>query len=250
MPDMSAVTRAVDEELPALARSVIRAYLDLDDPGNRTFLQSPDDRGQHQVQWHQWGIITHTREFLRQFDTEIACYLREWGLESAVNEVVDRRIDGATRRELLRVSILLHDIGKYAVRFADKRGFHFTHHELRSGEIIRTRLRLERYGLTERQVEYIATTAEDHFVLGLLRKRAREQGTYNVEFTKGPRFRELALEIKAEHPEDFVEIGVLFLGDSLAKAHPATGPERAVSQYQVNVAVARRYLTVVLGTAE
>ena len=251
MPDMTAVMRAVDDELPGIARLVIESHLDLSDPRNEMFLRNPDDRSQHQAQWHQWGIISHTREFLRQFDADVRCYLRAWGVLAQVDELLDQRIDGATKRDLLRISILLHDIGKFAARFVGRRGeFHFTHHERLSGEIIRSQLNLPRFGLTPAQVAYVATTAEDHFVLGLVRKRAREQGAYDVEFARGRRFRELALQIKTEHPDDYVEIGVLFLGDSLAKANPESGPELAVGQYDVNIAVAHQYLALVLGGAE
>jgi hypothetical protein len=101
--------------------------------------------------------------------------------------------------------------------------------------------------LTPAQVEYIARTAEDHFVLALIRKRAREEGAYDAAFVDSPSFAETAQRIETEHPEDFVEIGILFLGDSLAKADPPHGPEPALSQYDVNILVSRRYLEVVLG---
>ena len=45
---------------------------------------------------------------------------------------------------------------------------------------------------------------------------------------------------------DKVEIGVLFLGDSLAKVHPTEGPDHALEQSPINVEVARAYLTLVL----
>jgi len=250
MPDMSAITRAIDDDLPAMARSVIEAHLDLADPRNAAFLREPDDRNQHQVQWHQWGIISHTRKFLRHFDTEVQCYLRSWGLCAPVERVLDVPIDGATKRQLLRISILLHDIGKFGARFSGTRGFHFTHHERLSGEIIRSELHLARFGLTPAQIEYVARAAEDHFVLGLVRKRAREERIYDPEFTQSERFRRLAMQIKEEHPDDYVEIGLLFLGDSLAKTDPVTGPELAVSQYEVNVAVAHGYLDTVLKDRE
>ncbi len=246
MADLVTATREIDLALPDMAREIIRTHLDLDDPANRTFLRDPDGRDQHQTHWHQWGIITHTRVFLRQFDTDVPAYLHAWELWEPVNAVLATGIDGASRWELLRISILLHDLGKFAARTRGKNSFHFMRHETLSGKVIREQLALERFGLTRDQIEYVAHSAEDHFVLGLIRKRAREEGNFDPSFIQSERFRALAADIKRSHPEDYVEIGVLFLGDSLAKTDPRGGPELAVSQYEINIAVARRYLEEVL----
>jgi hypothetical protein len=245
---MAGRIKAIDDRLEDMARAVIRGHLDLSCPQNASFLATPDAREQHQTQWHQWGILTHTRMFLRHFDEDIPRYLREWGIYAMVEEVLCRCIDDATRWDLLRAAILLHDIGKFSARTRGHTRFHFSHHEEQSGDIIRNELDLPRMGFTEAQTEYIARTAQDHFVLGILRKAARERGEYDEQFAQTPHFRTLSLQIKEAHPDDYVEIGVLFLGDSLAKVDPISGPERAVSQYDVNVAVAREYLRIVLDT--
>jgi hypothetical protein len=238
--------QAIDDQLEDIARGVIRRHLDLTNPENASFLATPDSREQHQTQWHQWGILTHTRTFLRHYDEDIPRCLREWGLYAKVDEVLSRCIDGARRWDLLRAAILLHDIGKFSARTRGRARFHFSHHEEQSGDIILAELDLPSLGFTESQTEYIAKTARDHFVLGILRKASRERGEYDEGFVRSPHFRTLSLEIKAAHTDDYVEIGVLFLGDSLAKVDPVSGPERAVSQYDVNVAVAREYLRIVL----
>jgi hypothetical protein len=150
----------------------------------------------------------------------------------------------------LPVGILLHDIGKFGARFRGRSRFHFTGHEKLSGSIIREELHLEDYGLTPAQAEYVARVAEDHFVLGLMRRGARDLGGYDESFAQSSEFRTIALRIKKDHPDDFIEIGVLFLGDSLAKADPQTGPPDAVDQYDVNIEVARAYLQTVLGDGD
>lgn len=244
--DIRAAERTLDADLVEIARDVIRRHLDPDDPETAAFLRAPDGRDQHQTNWHQWGIITHSRVFLQHFTGDVERYLRSWGLWQSVDAFLQRPIDGVARWDLLRLTILLHDIGKFGARTRGKQRFHFTGHEKLSGTIIRHEIELTRFGLTARQIEYVALTAEDHFVLGLLRKRAREQGTYDESFTERPEFGVLCREIKREHPQDFVEIGVLFLGDSLAKANPESGPPAAVGQYGVNITVARRYLEVAL----
>jgi HD domain len=248
-PDLAARIQAIDDRLEDMARSVIRGHLDLSHPENASFLASPDAREQHQTQWHQWGILTHTRVFLQHYDADIPRYLQAWDIYNEVDEVLRDCIDGATRWDLLRASILLHDIGKFSARTRGRDRFHFAHHEDQSGDIIRDELDLPGLGFTQAQTEYIARTARDHFVLGTMRKAARERGEYDEDFPHTPLFRSLSLRIKERHPDDFVEIGVLFLGDSLAKVDPSSGPARAVSQYDINVVVAREYLRIVLDTA-
>ena len=245
-PELAARIQAIDDRLEDIARAVIREHLDVSRSDNASFLASPDAREQHQTQWHQWGILTHTRRFLHHYDVDIPHYLREWGVEAEVGAVLRERIDGAARGDLLRASILLHDIGKFGARRPGRGRFHFAGHEDLSGEIIRTELDLPKMGFTPAQTEYIARTAQDHFVLGIIRKAARERGEYDEDFARSSRFRTLSAGIKASHPDDYVEIGVLFLGDSIAKVDPESGPERAVSQYKVNIAVAREYLRAVL----
>lgn len=248
MPDIEVATHAIDRELAAMAQGVIRSHLDLGDEANRRFLEDPDGRDQHQTRWHQWGILTHTRIFLRHVDTTIPQCLREWGLWDSVNEALHDPIDRVSKWQLLHISILLHDIGKFAARTRGPTRFHFTRHEDLSGSIIRRELDLGRFGLTRAQIEYIAETAEDHFVLGLVRKRAREVNSYDCAYTLSESFAETCRIVKTQHPNDFVEIGVLFLGDSLAKANPGEGPVDALSQHETNILVARRYLEQVLET--
>jgi hypothetical protein len=244
--DVSGAARAIDHALPRIARDVINRHLDLDDSANQAFLAHPDGRDQHKMLWHQWGILTHTRVFLQSLDTTVEELLREWDLWEPVHQVLARDVDGVSRRDLLKVSILLHDIGKFAARRSGRRGFHFAGHEAWSGEIIRHEIDLSVYGLTARQIEYVARTAEDHFVLGLVRRDARETGSFDLSFPSTSRFREMALGIKSEHPDDHVEIGVLFLGDSLSKAEAGSGLDRALDQNPINLAVARAYLEIVL----
>ncbi len=248
MSDLAATTQAIDRDLPALARVAIRRHLDLSVPENEAFLRDPDNREHHQTQWHQWGILTHSRMFLRDLETRVPCYLGDWGLRDPIDDHLRQQVDGAPKWELLRIVALLHDIGKFAARKRGRQRFHFAGHENLSRQMILCDLDLARFGLTRAQIDYVARCAGDHFVLGIVRKRAREQGSYDQEFIASTAFTALARQIRREHPDDFVEIGVLFLGDSLAKVEPPNGPSVALTQYDLNIAVAQRYLTLVLST--
>src|SRR5437764_1257474 len=105
--DIRAVERELDSELPALARQVISRYQDSREPETRAFLERPDGREQHQTSWHQWGIITHTRVFLRHFEQDIPRYLRDWEMWEEVDGVLRQTVEGVSRWDLLRLAILL-----------------------------------------------------------------------------------------------------------------------------------------------
>lgn len=246
MTDVDRVAAEIDRALPDLARRVIAAHLDLSNPHNAAFYEHPDAREHHQMNWHQWGIISHTRILLQHFESTLPPLLEEWGLRQAVDRILQAPIDGVSKWSLLRVSILLHDIGKFAARRRGRNRFHFSGHERMSGRIVRTEIDLSARGLSDAQAEYVAVTAEDHFVLGEIRRRMRDLGEYDMSWVCGPAFAREAAAIRVAHPDDAVEIGVLFLGDSLAKANPGEGPEAALSQYDLNLAVARRYLEITL----
>jgi hypothetical protein len=244
--DISKIVEDVEEQLPAFARDVIRTHLDTAETYNRTFLDHPDQLDQHQMQWHQWGILTHTRVFLRLYESTVPDRLKSWGLWEQTRAWLARTVDDVERWYLLKIATLLHDIGKFGSRTVGSGGFHFAGHEKLSGEIIRNELHLERFGLSPDQVAYVALAAQDHFVLALARKNARQLGRFTLDFPRSKEFREFARNTQASHPEDYVEIGVLFLGDSMAKADPHEGPEKAVAQNPINEAVARAYLEIVL----
>src|SRR5579884_2539397 len=151
VPDIPTITRGIDADLPLLARSVIERHLDLTEPTNQRFLEDPDGLDQHQTQWHQWGIITHTRVFLHALDTQVPAYLETWELWTEVRRCLCQPIDGASRWDLLHISVLLHDIGKFAARRVGRGRFHFAGHERLSGAIIRSDLGLKKRGLSAAQ---------------------------------------------------------------------------------------------------
>ncbi|MGH2447044.1 MAG: hypothetical protein ACRDFS_00340 [Chloroflexota bacterium] len=244
---VDAILQELDRRLPEMARDVIRRHLDVSQAQNIDFAKHPDSREHHQTRWHQWGIISHTRVFLRDFEVRVPEYLESWGLWEPVRHVLEVHIDGVSKLNLLRIAILLHDLGKFGARTRGKERFHFSGHEKLSGQIVTDELDLAELGLTADQISYIGLAARDHFVLGTLRQNARSEGQFDAGFLASDRFEQLALEVKRQHPDDWVEIGVLFLGDSLAKANPPEGPEPALEQYQLNIDTAHRYLSLVLG---
>lgn len=221
------IVSELQKNLPMKAREVITENLDISDPRNRNFLEHPDDPAEHAKKWHQWGIITHTERFNKVMDTELPEKLREWDMAEKINILLNEKIGDLSKMDLLKISIPCHDWGKFKERKMvvdesnDGYHFKFENHEIASAVLIRDpkvkAVFKERYGLTEEQIEYIAKCAELHFELGHLRDGVRENSKFNIAYVEGEDFVAEANKIRERNPDFEIEMGVLFLGDSLAK---------------------------------
>lgn len=227
MPDLSELRTQLYGELPEFARELILGprYREIRDPYRETFAGSPDSPLMHSPRWHQWGIITHTRQVGQRFETELPRKLEEWfGSELAERRLglAQERLDGISRWELLLTSAPAHDWGKFTVRWTAQGGtsprFRFGGHEAESGVLVRERSSwfLDQ-GLSAAQVEYVARCAELHFKLGKVRDRARNRGGYNLAWARSSSFLEAAKAVMQECPGFEREVGLFFLADNWGK---------------------------------
>jgi hypothetical protein len=210
------------EKLPTTAKNLIEESQDLSNEKNRKFLENPDDPLEHEPNWHQWGIITHTKMFEQLYREEIPQCLDRLGIRDKVQEKMAEKIDGLTKDQLLAMAIPLHDLGKFTERKIERKERIFEDHEAASGRIIRSpkfsEMLKQEYNLTDAQVEYMARCAELHYTLGIVRDEALKSDMgYTLAFAQSEEFRELAKKIMEQNPDFQLEIGLLFLGDSLAK---------------------------------
>lgn len=264
-----AIIESLREELPNLAKYLIKRSQNLDEAKNKSFYDNPDDPLEHQSDWHQWGVIAHTKEFEKVYRGETQKYLAKWGIKDLVDVQMSEKIDGLTKNDLFGIAIIFHDLGKFMTRDL-KRPKKYFRHEIASGRLIKTpgfsNELIKRYNLTKPQIEYIAHCTSLHYELGKVRVGAQMEKNieYNLDFVESKLFSKLAEEIKIEHPDLQLEIGLLFLADSLAKTdiritngesdaeikaqleHKGLDPRliKAVKQLPVNCAVAERYLKI------
>jgi hypothetical protein len=264
------------QRLPGIARDLVARADYPPHPRNERFLANPDDPAEHETHWHQWGIITHSRMFEKGFVEEVPVLLRSWGVGEKVGSALVARVDDVPRSDLLRLAIPLHDLGKFAVRQVrlsrnNRVGVAFKHHEEESGRVIRRDLRPllgGELGLTDAQFEYVAGCAERHYVLAHVRDSLKGSGAYDIAHVLTPGFGERCFALMRMNAGYELEVGLLWLADSLAKnggrVQAETDEELAakdaevravarqlvadrdlydsVRQVPVNVAVARVYL--------
>jgi ribosomal protein S10 len=225
------IVKEIDQNLEDIARVVL--FKRIEEEKNplfrlmqKQFFIELDSPSQHQQRWHQWGIITHTRQFLKFYDTLVQEDLKKWNISEKVNRHLSVQIDGIAKSKLIRLGILLHDIGKfqknYKLNSNLKISAGFKDHELYSYQIIKGELfslLSKEYGLSDRQIEYIAMCAKYHFELGIIREVAKKSSQgYTIEFANSHKFREIVLDSIPKFGDYAIEIGVLFLADSYAKS--------------------------------
>ena len=274
--NIDTIVKEIDQNLEDIARVVL--FKRIEEEKNplfrlmqKQFFIELDSPSQHQPRWHQWGIITHTRQFLKFYDTLVQEDLKKWNISEKVNRHLSVQIDGITKSKLIRLGILLHDIGKfqknYKLNSNLKISAGFKDHELYSYQIIKGELfslLAKEYGLSNRQIEYIAMCAKYHFELGIIREVAKKspQG-YTIEFVKSTQFRESIVKSIPKFGDYKVEVGVLFLADSNAKSNKENrdrtdreildelknkqlNPKliHSIKQIPINIEVAKRYFLI------
>lgn len=217
--------REIDQKLLDSLLEIAKIIIE-DRPENDNFKQNPDDPGEHDLSWHQFGIITHTRKFCEFHQTKSQEYFRQWGIDKEVNRNLTKQIAKKVKAELLEISIPLHDLGKFARGFKEKSGKlvpdynrHWEKSEklIMENEQIRNLLQ-ETCGLTSSQVIFIARCAGLHYELGKVRDQAETSDSrYTIAFAESRECRQACDEIAHKFPEFKEEIGIMFLGDSLAK---------------------------------
>ncbi len=240
--DIAETIERISQELPSIAQDnvSVEPQNDIVDYLGKSysaraeyFRDNPDDYLQHAPEWHQHGIITHSREFARAIKTTIPEYIDKWELGDNANPILRQRIDGVEKHQLLEVVGLLHDIGKFSSRTEvteenSVRSYSYTDHEVHSGAIIRgdgnTALNLKDLGFTTLQIEYIARCAELHFELAKVRSASKKSVGYTLDFVVTSAFQIAAQEIIDTNPDYALEIGLLFIADGLSKTEVmATG---------------------------
>lgn len=208
--------------LPAEASRLVRKHQDMSLEVNRSFAKYPDDPAMHQPQWHQFGIITHSKRFQVCLEREVPTYLSKWGVQKAVEEYFQQEIDGWSRWQLLQIVAIVHDIGKFTARQVWEKpdgsiGCKFSGHESHSGTLLRgeSRSLLGNAGFTANQITYIAMCAQRHFDLGIVREAAKPN--FTIRFVGTGAFSSAVQKILYAHGDIALEIFLCFLADNVSK---------------------------------
>ena len=208
----AALLARIDHDLPTLARALIPRSPSV----SARFLERPDDPGEHKPEWHQYGIITHTRQFVVALREEVPGALRRIDPEIAARAEAyfATPLDGLTRRELLLVAGYWHDVGKFTTRTVGRRGdWRFIGHAHDSARLIAAGPDGglgARYGLTAAQTAFVARLADLHYAPMELKLALDRSGGVSTG-------RDVYAEIAANLGAEGYAVCALFWADCLSK---------------------------------
>jgi hypothetical protein len=274
--DIDIIIEILLDRLPFVAKGIIAVRSE-----NENFIDNPDDPTEHVPNWHQFGIITHTKIVLESYTNKVKELFEEWGIKDRINKKLQSEIDGITKGDLIKIGIILHDIGKFARNIEVTDGtikHNFYGHEAISEKLIITENSLvnellkDELNLSVSQIKYIGRMAGLHFELGKSRDAARKSiKGYSIEFSNSEECEKALLNIASLYPDYKEEIGLLFLCDSLGKTDiriKAKNDEEiekqeifiyesikkrnlnpklvtAIKQLPVNMAICKKYLQII-----
>ena len=222
------ILEVLRDTLPELAKDLIASSHDLSDPLEQNFVDSPDSPAEHSPRWHQYGILTHSEMFRRFIEIDAPVLMERWDLLDKADAALSQEIEGTSKADLLQIVALVHDLGKFTARTFEYKNdeplARFVNHEAHSGAIIRSEFKgtLQKLGLSEAQIEHIAKCAEHHFDLGTARQTAIDNGGYTLSFARSEAFTKVAQGIIRASPDIALEIGLMFMADSLSKTEVAS----------------------------
>ncbi len=208
----AALLARIDHDLPTLARELIPRSPSV----SARFLERPDDPGEHKPEWHQYGIITHTRQFVVALRDEVPGALRrvDPAIAARAEAYFATPLDDLTRWELLLVAGYWHDVGKFTTRTVGRRGdWRFIGHAHDSARLI-----AEGpdgglgacYGLTAAQTAFVARLADLHYAPMELKLALDRSGGV-------PTGRDVYAEIAANLGAKGYAVCALFWADCLSK---------------------------------
>jgi len=214
-PHVERLLTRIDRDLPALADALIPRS----PSAFPSFLAAPDDPREHKPEWHQFGIITHTRYFVAALRDEVPRALCR--VDPTIAARVERYLDGPlgdlTRRELLLIAGYWHDVGKFTTRTQGRRGdWRFIGHAHDSARLIVGEEAVidgglgVRYGLDAAQIAFVARLADLHYAPMELKLALDRAGGAITG-------RDVYAEIAAQLGAEGYAVCCLFWADCLAK---------------------------------
>ncbi len=211
----------IDHDLPALARDLIP----LSPTATPAFLADPDHPDEHKPEWHEFGIITHTRQLVAALPDAVPTALRaiDPTIAGRVDDYLSGAIDGLSRRDLTLVAGYWHDIGKFTSRTLGRRGdWRFRGHAHESARLITGEYEGfsdgigARYGLSRAQIAYVTRLADLHYApmeLKLALRRAAAGVPSDDPAADATAYRTIAERLGAEG----YAVCCIFWADCLAK---------------------------------
>ena len=210
MDEIRKVSIILDEILPDLIKEIATNY------NVGKFQENPDFLEERIVKWHQFGLLTHTRNVKKAFCNEAPNLIKRWGLETKLKERLNHKVLESTKYDLFDISIIFHDLGKIiCYKNSSKNRFH----ESESANLINYfKNRLNKLGLSDSSINHIKRYVQTHDIVGKeIRDKLTETENFSFSNLSKDSTKYLCEKIAKKYSEIDLEIGFYFLCDSLGK---------------------------------
>lgn len=200
----------LDNLLPSLIKEIATNY------NVSQFQDNPNFLEERLVKWHQFGLLTHTREVKKAFYHEAPDLLKSWGLYNKLRKNLNQKISEANKYELFDISLTLHDLGKIVCNDDPSKN---RNHEKESANLLDYfEKRLIELGLSKSSLNYLKRCVETHDVIGKeIRDKMTEEGDFSFRGLSNKKTKELCQNIAKKYSDVKWETGLYFLCDSLGK---------------------------------
>lgn len=180
------------------------------------FQDNPDFLEERLIKWHQFGLLTHTKEVRKAFYNEAPRLLKSWGLHNKLIKNLNQKISEFNKYELFDISITFHDLGKIICHnnLSTNRN-----HEKESANLIGYfEKKLSELGLSNYSLDYLKRCIETHDIIGKeIRDKITEKNNFSFRYLSNKKTKYLCQEIIQKYPDIKFETGLYFLCDSLGK---------------------------------
>ncbi|VVB78755.1 Uncharacterised protein [uncultured archaeon] len=213
------IAELLENRLDFIVSNIAKEY------GIESYSTNPDFLEKRLYPWHEFGLITHTKKVRSVFLNELDSILKDWDYTN-INQVLNKKIDGIKKKDLIEISIPLHDLGKIIVFGSNEKD---RGHEKLSVYLINQnplKEMLYSFGLTDNQIKYISRCVETHDVIGKeIRDELKHAGKLNSVDINNNDSRDLCRLVSNRYSDVKHEIGVYFLCDSLGKTDVITNSQ-------------------------
>ncbi len=202
----------LDKELPTIIYEIARQY-------NVPEYQKNQDYAEERLhQWHQYGLLTHTRLVRKIFREDIKDLFQQWKVYDKVEKALSKSVGDYKKKDLFEVAILPHDLGKITV-VGDTRVTR--NHEMLSLQLTKSSVIhniFQEQGLSVEEVKYIEDIVRTNGVVSEeIRNILRDEDNLNFSFINSNRVDRYLEKVIKKYKKLSLEAGVFFVCDTLAK---------------------------------
>lgn len=212
MVSIKEIPQILEDELPEIIKEIARQY------SIKEYIENSDFLETRLKKWHQFGLLSHSKRVRKVFLKEWEDFLKKQEYSSKIIKKLSKNVDGISKKDLLEISIPLHDLGKIMV--LGNQSFN-REHEIHSEKLLYKKFlygKLKSFGLSDPHLEYISKYVRNHDVVGKdIRDELKKEERLNLESISKKEVVKKCKKVYLKYPEIKTELGIYYFCDSFGK---------------------------------